>query len=110
MPWIRVRSSVPLVRWLSCGAHRVSSRRPHNSTHSPCQFLDRAVNAREESPMGGDEHRIGATDAASTLGWWLQAGVDVAIAEEPRNWLSTRSGSARVESPAKLVDQGVEED
>lgn len=28
------------------------------------------------------------TSTASTLDWWREAGVDVAIAEEPRNWLA----------------------
>ena len=37
--------------------------------------------------MGGEDHRLSTADAASTLGWWLQAGVDIAIAESPRNWL-----------------------
>ncbi len=30
---------------------------------------------------------IDDAQAASLLGWWLEAGVDVAISEEPRNWL-----------------------
>ena len=37
--------------------------------------------------MGGEEQGYSAADAASTLGWWLQAGVDTAISESPRNWL-----------------------
>lgn len=37
--------------------------------------------------MGGEDHRLSAADAASALGWWLAAGVDVAITENPRNWL-----------------------
>ena len=37
--------------------------------------------------MGGEHNRLSAADVASTLGWWLQAGVDVAIAETPRDWL-----------------------
>ena len=37
--------------------------------------------------MSGEVYRLSAADAASALGWWLQAGVDVAIAESPRNWL-----------------------
>ena len=42
--------------------------------------------------MGGDNDRIGIAEAASTLAWWLEAGVDTAIVEEPRNWLKpTRS-------------------
>ncbi len=30
---------------------------------------------------------IGEAEVRSALGWWLEAGVDVAIQEEPRNWL-----------------------
>ncbi|WP_308516949.1 uracil-DNA glycosylase family protein [Sphingomonas flavescens] len=30
---------------------------------------------------------IGEAEARSALGWWLQAGVDVVVQEEPRNWL-----------------------
>jgi uracil-DNA glycosylase family 4 len=37
--------------------------------------------------MGGEDNRLSAADAASTLGWWLAAGVDVAVAESPRDWL-----------------------
>jgi hypothetical protein len=33
-------------------------------------------------------------EAAKLLRWWLDAGVDVAIAEEPRNWLKA-VGSSR---------------
>ena len=40
--------------------------------------------------MGGDNERIGTAEAASTLAWWLEAGVDTAIAEAPRNWLKPR--------------------
>jgi uracil-DNA glycosylase family 4 len=75
---------------LSRGVRRVSSRRQHSLTHQHCQFLDRAVNGREEWFMGGEDNRVSAADAASTLGWWLQAGVDVAIAEDPRNWLKPK--------------------
>jgi DNA polymerase len=41
--------------------------------------------------MGGDDNRIGTAEAASTLAWWLQAGVDTAIAEAPRNWLKPKT-------------------
>lgn len=41
--------------------------------------------------MGGDVETIGAevtwAEARSALSWWLQAGVDVAIQEEARDWL-----------------------
>ena len=37
--------------------------------------------------MGGEEAAIGIAEARSALAWWLEAGVDVAVQEEPRNWL-----------------------
>ena len=37
--------------------------------------------------MGGDVSGLTRAEAASLLGWWLEAGVDVPIAEEPRQWL-----------------------
>jgi uracil-DNA glycosylase family 4 len=43
--------------------------------------------AREERRVGGVTESIGIADARSALGWWLDAGVDVAVQEEPRNWL-----------------------
>jgi len=38
--------------------------------------------------MGGEHDRLTAAEAASVLGWWIEAGVDVAIQERPRMWLS----------------------
>jgi len=37
--------------------------------------------------MGGEVDTIGIAEARSALGWWLEAGVDVAVQEEPRDWL-----------------------
>jgi len=37
--------------------------------------------------MGGEHDRLTAAEAASVLGWWIEAGVDVAIQEQPRAWL-----------------------
>ena len=34
------------------------------------------------------------SEARSLLGWWMDAGVDVAVAEEPRNWLAAPSPRA----------------
>lgn len=48
-------------------------------------------------PMGGESGRFDQADAASLLSWWLDAGVDIAVAERPHNWLkqaSPRSFSA----------------
>ena len=37
--------------------------------------------------MGGDLASIGTAEALSALAWWLESGVDVALQEEPRDWL-----------------------
>lgn len=50
--------------------------------------------------MGGDNDRIGTADAASTLAWWLEAGVDTAIAEAPRNWLERKTEPSNVREPS----------
>jgi DNA polymerase len=53
--------------------------------------------------MGGEAETIGIAEARSALAWWLQAGVDVAIQEEPRDWLkppAPRSAAKVAEAPA----------
>ena len=37
--------------------------------------------------MGGVLDSITVAEARSALAWWLQAGVDVAVGDEPRDWL-----------------------
>jgi DNA polymerase len=37
--------------------------------------------------VGGEADLIGIAEARSALSWWLDAGVDVAVQEEPRDWL-----------------------
>src|SRR3954453_20321466 len=64
------------------------SRQQHSSTHPHCPFLDRGVNAGEEVPVGGQVDTVGIAEARSALAWWLEAGVDVAVQEEPRDWLN----------------------
>ena len=44
--------------------------------------------------MGGDHDRLAAAEAASVLGWWIEAGVDVAIQEQPRSWLGDAAAPA----------------
>ena len=51
--------------------------------------------------MGGDASGLTAAEAAAALDWWLEAGVDVAVREEPRNWL--QSPAAPSEAPAPAV-------
>jgi uracil-DNA glycosylase family 4 len=43
--------------------------------------------AGENHRVGGDLDTIGAAEARSVLAWWVEAGVDVALQEQPRNWL-----------------------
>ena len=43
--------------------------------------------AGEEDPVGGDVESIGVAEARSALAWWLEAGVDIAVQEQPRDWL-----------------------
>lgn len=51
--------------------------------------------------MGGEGHQIGLAEARNALSWWLEAGVDVLVEEEPRNWLqpATRKPSTPQETP-----------
>ena len=58
--------------------------------------------------MGGD-NRIGSAEAASALSWWLEAGVDAAIAEQPRNWLERKIEPPNVREPSvEAVTQALE--
>ena len=50
--------------------------------------------------MGGDLDSIGVAEARSALSWWLDAGVDVAIQDEPRNWLHPPKPASTTESVA----------
>jgi len=44
--------------------------------------------AREETNVGGEVKSIGIAEARSALAWWLEAGVDVVVQEEARDWLA----------------------
>ena len=47
--------------------------------------------------MGGEHDRLTAAEAASVLGWWIEAGVDVAIQEQSRVWLGAPAAVTSVE-------------
>ncbi len=47
--------------------------------------------------MGGEHDRLTAAEAASVIGWWIEAGVDVAIQEQPRAWLGATAAVTSVE-------------
>jgi DNA polymerase len=50
--------------------------------------------------VGGEVESIGIAEARSALAWWLEAGVDSAIQEEPRNWLQpTAPRPGPIEAP-----------
>ena len=50
--------------------------------------------------MGGSI-AIDTREAASALRWWLEAGVDVAVQESPRNWLERALDTAEAAPPAE---------
>jgi len=56
--------------------------------------------------MGGTGIATDTRGAASALRWWLEMGVDVAVQEEPRNWLQARSPvePVRDDIPARLPE------
>jgi DNA polymerase len=45
--------------------------------------------AGEDGGVGGDVNSIGFAEARSALAWWLDAGVDTVVQEEPRDWLKS---------------------
>jgi DNA polymerase len=63
--------------------------------------------AGEDGKVGGDADSIGFAEARSALSWWLAAGVDVAVQEEPRNWLKPSAPaqlrSADAPAPANVT-------
>ena len=55
--------------------------------------------AGEEWPVGGEAPTIGIAEARSALAWWLEVGVDIALQEEPRDWLSPAKPQAKIPPP-----------
>jgi DNA polymerase len=59
--------------------------------------------------VGGEWDSLGFAEARSALAWWLDAGVDLAVQEEPRNWLkpTTPKGAAKAaaETPPPNIAQ-----
>lgn len=47
--------------------------------------------------MGGLGSDVGSAEAVSALEWWLEAGVDALVVEQPRNWLKPAAAAAPVE-------------
>ena len=51
---------------------------------------------------------IGLAEARSALAWWLDAGVDVAVQEQPRNWLKPSAASTPLKPESKSAVAVVE--
>src|SRR5215213_11978238 len=65
---------------------------------------------RDRLLMGGEAESIGVAEARSVLAWWLEAGVDVAVQETPRDWLKPISAPARkVQAPEQAPSSNVSE-
>jgi len=54
--------------------------------------------------VGGEADPIGIAEARGALGWWLEAGVDVAIQEDPRDWLKQRSAPSAPAPVANIAE------
>jgi DNA polymerase len=55
--------------------------------------------AGETPRMGGLGIAMDEREAASALRWWLEAGVDAAIQENPRNWFERQVAAAPADEP-----------
>jgi DNA polymerase len=53
--------------------------------------------AGEERLVGGEADYIGIAEARSALAWWLEAGVDMVVDEQARNWLKPPEPKAQPE-------------
>jgi uracil-DNA glycosylase len=63
--------------------------------------------AGEEEPVGGELESIGIAEAKSALAWWLEAGVDIAVQEQPRDWL--KPTAPRIEPAAEAAVSNIAE-
>ena len=55
--------------------------------------------------MGGEMDTIGIAEARSALAWWLDAGVDAALQEEPRDWLKPSPRGPAEPAPVANVSE-----
>ena len=53
--------------------------------------------------MGGETETIGIAEARSALAWWIQAGVDVAVQEEARDWLNPAPRPQAAPAPSNVA-------
>ncbi len=55
--------------------------------------------------MGGELQAIDEASALSLIGWWLESGVDVAVGENPRDWLRRNAAPAKPLGAAAMQDR-----
>jgi uracil-DNA glycosylase len=58
--------------------------------------------------VGGEVELIGIAQARSALTWWLEAGVDVAVQEEARDWLTPVRSKAAPAEPVPAPEPTLE--
>ena len=58
--------------------------------------------------MGGELQSIGMAEARNALAWWVEAGVDVAVQEEPRDWLNPAPAKPKAATESVPVANVVE--
>jgi uracil-DNA glycosylase len=57
--------------------------------------------------MGGEDVQIGIAEARSALAWWIDAGVDALVQEEPRDWLQAPAPKSKTivsDAPPNIVE------
>ena len=59
--------------------------------------------------MGGEHDRISAAEAASALAWWMESGVDVAVQDAARDWLSPAVPAPPQAAPAAAPERALPE-
>src|SRR5206468_4323395 len=60
--------------------------------------------AREDGKVGGNIDQLSPAEAKGALAWWLEAGVDSVIDEQPRNWLKTGPSAPLQTPPPNLAE------
>ena len=55
--------------------------------------------------MGGEVESIGIAEARSALAWWLEAGVDVAVQEQARDWLKPAAPRPQAEAAPETAPE-----
>ena len=80
--WLIAFLALPLA-----GPASLLSRPPSFRPISPANSLTAQSTLDDRRPMGGEMQAIDRGAADSLIGWWLEAGVDGAVSEIPRDWL-----------------------